>query len=65
MTSSVFGVEVEMLLFTLSITDLASFESSLTRSGLRRRIYSKLECLPQIPIFVTEVCAWRSMTKLE
>jgi hypothetical protein len=29
MTTSVFGVEVEMQLFTLSITDLTTFESVL------------------------------------
>jgi hypothetical protein len=65
-----FGVEVEMQLVTLGITDLIIF-TVLTRSVLRRKICSKLltalggQCLRQILTFATEVCAWQYTAKLE
>jgi hypothetical protein len=71
-STSVFGVEVEMQLFTLSITDLITFESvpheewaekeDLFEIGIR---FARAMLAAKILIFVTEACAWQFSTKLE
>jgi hypothetical protein len=70
-TSGVFGVEVERQLFTLSITDLTTFESVRHEEWAQKEDLSKIRnrfvraMLAAILLFGIEVCAWQFTTKLE